>query len=168
MRAVKRTLVALSVGLVVITGVVVALPWSHDLDNQISIKPYEMPIPPPDYSVPVDGREFAKDRTIEAGFPNPIPVDSASEARGKAQFETFCTPCHGERGEGFGSVVKKGFMPPPLLTGSITRGRSDGYIYSYIRHGGVVMPAYGFGLRPNDAWDVVNYVRRLQRENPTP
>ena len=145
-----------------------ALPWTHDLDNQVSIKPQEMPIAPPEFSVPTTGREFAKDRAVEATYKNPVPADSASLARGDALFHTYCTPCHGQRGEGLGPVVRKGFMPPPQLTGAMTRARTDGYIYSYLRHGGVVMPTYGFALRPHDAWDVVNYVRKLQAENPTP
>jgi cytochrome c len=98
-----------------------------------------------------------------------VAADSGSENRGQIQFETFCTPCHGQKGEGMGKVVQKGFLPPPMLTSSHTRGLSDGWIYSYIRHGGVVMmPPYGFGVRPKEAWDLVNYVRKLQRENPTP
>ena len=28
--------------------------------------------------------------------------------------------------------------------------------------------AYGFAVRPQEAWDIVNYVRKLQREHPTP
>lgn len=152
---------------VAITGVVVAMPWSRDLDDQISIKPQERPIPPPEFSVPVDGREFAQAREIEQGYKNPVAADAASEERGKKLFETFCFPCHGMKGEGFGNVVKKGFTPPPQLTGSHTRGLTDGYIYSYVRHGGAIMPPYGFGLHPHDTWDVINYVRRLQRENPT-
>ena len=168
MRGVRRFLIAGAVALVVGAGGVTALPWTHDIDDQISFKPQEMPIAPPDFSVPITGREFAKPREVEAKFVNPTPADSTSENRGQVLFETFCTPCHNMHGEGMGPVVQKGFMPPPKLTGSVTRARTDGYIYSYIRHGGIVMPPYGFGVRPKDAWDIINYVRKLQRENPTP
>jgi mono/diheme cytochrome c family protein len=154
--------------LVVVAGAVVALPWSHDLDNQVSIKPQEMPVPPPEFSVPITGREFPQAREVEARYANPVPADTASEGRGAALFAVYCTPCHGARGEGMGPVIRKGFIPPPPLTGSLTRGRTDGYLYSYLRHGGAIMPPYAFALRPADAWDVVNHVRRLQRENPTP
>jgi mono/diheme cytochrome c family protein len=158
----------LVIGGVGLTGVVIALPWNHDLDNQVSIKPQENPLPQPEFSVPVTGREMRPANAAEATFQNAVPADSASENRGSIHFATYCTPCHGPAGQGAGNVVKKGFMAPPNLTGSVTRGRSDSYIYSYVRYGGVVMPAYGFALYPEQAWDVVNYLRKLQRENPTP
>jgi mono/diheme cytochrome c family protein len=169
LRRAKGIIVGVALALVIAAGGVIAFPWSHDLDNQISIKPQESPVAPPEFSVPTTGREFPKDRALEAAFKNPVPADAASLVHGDSLFHTYCTPCHGQRGEGAGPVVRKGFMPPPPLTGSMTRARSDGYIYSYLRRGGLVaMPPYDFALRPHDAWDVVNYVRRLQAENPTP
>ncbi len=43
MRRAKGIIVAVALALVVAAGAVIALPWSHDLDNQISIKPQESP-----------------------------------------------------------------------------------------------------------------------------
>lgn len=168
MRRAKRIIVGIALATVGLAGGLVALPWTHDMDNQIGIKPQEMPVAPPEFSVPTTGREFAKGLAVEAAYKNPQPADSASLARGGARFAIYCTPCHGAKGEGLGPVVRRGFMPPPVLTGPLTRGRADGYIYSNLRHGGAVMPTYGFALRPQDAWDVVNHVRKLQAENPTP
>jgi hypothetical protein len=46
--------------------------------------------------------------------------------------------------------------------------RTDGYIYAYIRYGGkVMMPSYRESITSEGAWDVVNYVRKLQG-NPPP
>jgi mono/diheme cytochrome c family protein len=149
---------------ILVAGTVVALPWSHDLDNQASIKPQEMVIPPPEYSVPVNGREFPKGLAVESGFANPVPADDASIARGEERFKIFCTPCHGADGGGGGTVVKRGFIAASALTSETTKGRTDGYIYSYIRHGGAIMPPYAFGLKPEEAWDVVNYVRYIQSQ----
>lgn len=168
MRRAKGIIVGVALATVVAAGALVALPWTHDMDNQVSLKPQEMPIQPPEFSVPLRGREFPKGLAAEAAWRNPVAADSASVAHGRALYAVYCTPCHGQKGEGLGPVVRKGFMPPPPLTGPVTRGRSDGYIYSYLRHGGAVMPTYGFALSRRDAWDVVNYVRQLQAENPTP
>jgi mono/diheme cytochrome c family protein len=168
LRAARHLALAIGIGALGLTGVVIALPWTHDLDNQISIKPQENPLSPPEFSVPITGREFRQPIEIEATYANPVAADTSSENRGSIHFATYCTPCHGPAGAGAGMVVKKGFMAPPNLMGSVTRGRTDGYIYSYIRHGGVVMPPYGFALQSRDAWDVVNYLRNLQRENPAP
>jgi mono/diheme cytochrome c family protein len=138
------------------------MPWTHDLDNQRSIKPQEMPIAPPEFSVPVEGKEFARPLEVEQKLGNPVAKDTASVARGAEHFRIYCTPCHGAGGQGAGEVVKRGFLAASDLTGATARGRSDGYIYSYVRHGGAFMPAYAFALRPEEAWDVVNYVRSLQ------
>ena len=34
-------------------------------------------------------------------------------ARGEGRFRVFCTPCHGPSGRGDGTVVSRGFPPPP-------------------------------------------------------
>lgn len=162
MRATRRILVIVGVAVVLGAGVVIALPWTHDLDNQTSIKPQEMPIAPPEFSVPVGGREFQQTLDVEKNLQNPNPADAASIERGAEDFRIYCTPCHGADGRGAGEVVKRGFVAASNLTGDVAIARSDGYIYSYIRHGGPLMPPYQFALRPNEAWDVVNFVRDMQ------
>ena len=92
-------------------------------------------------------------------------ADDSSLARGERSFMRLCSPCHGKVMAGDGLVAPK-FMPPPDLLGPTTRARSDGYIYSYIRYGGAIMPKYGQALSPNAAWDVINYVRHQQKVSP--
>ena len=58
------------------------------------------------------------------------------------------------------------FVPPPDLHAKLTRDRTDGYIYSYIRHGGAVMPSYGYQVQPEMAWNLVNYIRSRQQAEP--
>jgi mono/diheme cytochrome c family protein len=58
------------------------------------------------------------------------------------------------------------FMPPPDLLAEPTRLRKDGYIYSYIRHGGAVMPSYGAQVTAEEAWNLVNYIRHMQKTSP--
>jgi mono/diheme cytochrome c family protein len=57
-------------------------------------------------------------------------------------------------------------MPPPDLLAEATRQRADGYLYSYIRHGGVVMPSYGAQVTAKEAWDLVNFIRQQQKATP--
>ncbi len=89
----------------------------------------------------------------------------ASIVRGDTLFHTICTPCHGMTMKGDGTVAPF-FMPPPDLLAEQTRKRSDGFIFSYVRHGGVVMPSYGNALSAHDAWDVIHYLRHMQKVNP--
>lgn len=147
------------------TGPVFGWPWSTDMMYQPSIKPYEEPLPYPDLSItskgirvdPIIPREVFEEMTV-----NPVSPDNASLEKGGLLFKNFCAPCHGPEGKGDGPVVKKGFYPVNL-TAPLTQGRTDGYIYAYIRFGGkVMMPSYRESLSEQDAWDLVNYVRKLQ------
>ena len=57
---------------------------------------------------------------------------------------------------------KNAYFYPVNLKQAQTQGRTDGYIFAYIRYGGkVMMPAYG-RINEQEAWDIVYYVRYLQ------
>lgn len=123
-----------------------------------------MELPPTDASGrPLTGLDLTK-RLAET-LANPIASDDSSIARGERKFQRTCVPCHGAGMKGDGPVAAR-FMPPPDLLGSSGRGRADGFIYSYIRNGGAVMPSYGAQVTSREAWDVVNYIRHMQRTSP--
>jgi len=127
---------------------------------------------PDTLSVPTTGRErwdanqaLAERGRLEATFTNPRAADDSSIARGQRKFLKTCIPCHGVSMKGDGPVAAK-FIPPPDLLGSTTRGRTDGYIYSYIRHGGAIMPSYGAQVTAEEAYDLINFIRHQQKTNP--
>ena len=121
---------------------------------------------PDEASVPTTGREIVLDRDVAAEtLSNPIASSDASVAMGDSLFRKLCVPCHGKSMAGDGPVAAQ-FMPPPDLLGQQTRERKDGFIYSYIRNGGVVMPSYGFQLGAEEAWHLVNFIRRQQKASP--
>ncbi len=95
----------------------------------------------------------------------PFPSDDASIVRGDTLFHTICWTCHGKTMMGDGPVAAQ-FMPPPDLLAQSTRERTDGFIYSYMRHGGVVMPSFGNALSAHDAWDLIHYIRHQQKVSP--
>lgn len=146
---------------------VFSLPWSTDMWEHPSIKPYE------------EAREYPKNsvyktdesRELEREEYESIVVGQnrgdASIASGKILYETNCYSCHGMTGLGDGPVIKNDLRPnsyfyPVNLRQEQTVNRTDGYIYAYIRYGGkVMMPAYG-RITPTEAWDIVYYVRYLQ------
>ena len=144
-----------------------AFPWSQDLRRQASIKTQEMPRPQPKGSVCRNGRgsEVIPDDPASDALVSPLPSSPASIARGKAAWNTLCITCHGAGMKGDGMVVKKGMMPPPTLVGTNANsmGKSDGYIYGHIRRGGPLMPPYNFAVSSNEAWDLVHYVRAMQK-----
>lgn len=147
--------------------------WSYypyrDMRSTVGVPPQKVVMLAPDpASVPVGGIDFAGE---EAPYErnqlrkNPTPSSDSSIARGARIAGGLCMPCHGKTLAGDGPVAAK-FMQPPDLLAEPTRQRTDGFIYSYMRFGGVVMPSYGAQLTAQQAWDVVNYLRHQQRTNP--
>ncbi|WP_299029565.1 c-type cytochrome [uncultured Thermanaerothrix sp.] len=106
----------------------------------------------------------------ELGAPsNPVPADEASVGRGKVYYDVACALCHGPEGKGNGSF--SGFLvvyPPANLVAPDANARqlSDGAIFLTITNGiEGRMPALIENLPdPTMRWDVVNYVRYLQRQ----
>ena len=149
--------------LVVPGGAAFAFPWSRDLKDQVSIKTQEMPLAPPAGSVRRTGEEIvpaddvAADKLVSA-----VPYSPQSAARGQKAYMTWCIACHGVTAVGNGPVAAK-FMPPPDLHGPVTVARSDGFIYAHIRRGGPLMPSYRYAIDAHTAWDLVNYIRSIQR-----
>jgi len=145
------------------------VPWFTTMQQQVAVRPFEagalsngaqrMPAPG---TVPTTGHEDSLDILTDLkGLKNPVPPDTASLARGRLLFDTYCIVCHGPAGHADGTVVPK-FVPPPDLTLDVTKQRSDGYLYAMIKQGRGIMPKYGDKIRGVDRWNVVNYVRKLQ------
>ena len=143
-----------------------SLPWSWDMWSQDSIQPYEEPVLFPRNSISTDGKKTKlEDRnSVELIEKGPVPQSEESFARGAKVFKEQCAVCHGPGGLGDGIIIKKGlgFYPVNLTTPAVAQ-RTDGFIYAYIRYGGkVMMPPYSENISEQDAWHVVNYVRKLQ------
>lgn len=139
----------------------------RDMRRSVVIPPQKLVYRAPDeVSVPVTGKEVVLDRDVAAErLHNPTASSAASIANGDSIFHKLCVPCHGATMAGDGPVAPL-FMPPPDLLAQQTRDRKDGFIFSYIRHGGVVMPSYGFQVSAAEAWDLVNYIRHQQQVSP--
>jgi mono/diheme cytochrome c family protein len=93
---------------------------------------------------------------------NPEPVTPQSVDRGQKSFKTYCSQCHGPEGHGDGLVAQKMLLRPPDLSIAVKR-YTDGYLYATIRNGGVLMPQQGYRIPPAERWDLVNYLRSIQK-----
>lgn len=126
---------------------------------------------PPQGTVPTHFQHVSNQVEIEkAGekYLNPLPKTPVTLARGKHMYQTYCLPCHGEYGEGNGTVVPKFPMPPSLQSEKILNYK-DGNIFWVITHGQNLMPSYRYQIIEEDRWAIVNYVRAIQRaKNPKP
>lgn len=145
-------------------GTAYGWPWSTDMDRQPSIRSQEAPMLPPEGSVPRTGKEPVMNR-MEAGekLRNPVDPTPVSIENGKKLFEIYCALCHGPQAKGGGPMANK-FVPPPDLTLEMFRQRPDGFVYATIREGGALMPGQKDALSPEDTWDIVNYLKQLQKK----
>ena len=161
----------------------------HMRDSR-SFDPYENTIAPPENSVPfASGNNTPGPGRLNTGqperglmpapftqadllgpvvqnLPNPVPADQASLERGEVLFNRICAVCHGPAGVGADANIIEKF---PLLigynlSGPVVAEFSDGYIYGIMRVGRGLMPPYGHQISHFDRWNIVNYVRVLQRQ----
>ena len=97
---------------------------------------------------------------------NPVAPDEASLARGEVLFNRICAVCHGAAGVGAQAniIEKYPLLVAYNLSGPVVAGYSDGYIYGIMRVGRGLMPPYGHQISHFDRWNIVNYVRVLQRQ----
>ncbi len=121
---------------------------------------------PPKDTVPADFEPYpySKDEGELAGkmLHNPLRPTKAILLRGQKLFETYCVVCHGQRGDGAGSIVPKFPQPPPLFSEKVTKW-PDGQIFHVMTRGQNLMPQYASQMTAEERWAAVNYVRVLQR-----
>ena len=101
-----------------------------------------------------------------AKLKNTVKATPESIAAGKKLYGTQCANCHGETGKGDGKMaasITTGPKPPDMTDASWKHGSTDGEIYTVIKDGvkGTGMRGYGTRLKPDDMWNLVNYVRTL-------
>lgn len=92
----------------------------------------------------------------------PLPVNAALLQRGRDRFNIYCSPCHGQTGNGYGMVRQRGFWIPANLHTDRLRSVPPGYIYQVIKNGYGAMPDHGDQIPVNDRWAIVAYLRALQ------
>jgi hypothetical protein len=92
----------------------------------------------------------------------PFPVDRSVLARGQERFRIFCTPCHGELGNGQGMIVRRGFNPPPSFHSDELRKEPVGHFFDVMTHGFGTMYSYASRVPARDRWAIAAYIRALQ------
>ena len=100
-----------------------------------------------------------EDEAARAGreLRNPHPANAQTLAEGKALYEIYCLPCHGERGKGDGPISDKIPRPPSYTSDRLLKFPS-GRIFHVITRGAGKMPSYAAQLSADERWKVVTYV----------
>jgi len=187
MRLLKQLLVVFAVlgvllgALMILSYDVIKIDWVVFMEIQPSYGTQDVdmntgagPRPVPAQAIPVEGAAYIPGE----GAPiNPVPADETSIARGAELYNINCKMCHGDAGQGNGTIsaflVKK---KPANLTTELVQSKSDGTLFLTITNGifnpsnslfpdvqfSGQMPPLNENLTVRERWDVVNYLRTLK------
>lgn len=122
---------------------------------------------PPAHSVPQGYKPYPYADDPAAAEKSTPPCKAASPETlkvGKKQYETYCTPCHGNTGGGDGLVAAKMVVKPRNLLTADAKSYTAGRIFHAITAGRGVMRAYASQIpNPDDRCAIVDHVRTLQK-----
>jgi mono/diheme cytochrome c family protein len=122
-------------------------------------------------------------KSEKAGDPIPVPAEPAvtldSIKRGKDLFTKMeCWKCHGQQGRGDGPSAAtltdsndQPIRPYDFAAGSRFKcGATNHDLYKIFMTGldGTPMPSFADVIKPQDAWDLVHYLRTLQVTHKSP
>ncbi len=92
----------------------------------------------------------------------PFAIAAADMARGQERYTAYCTPCHGQLGDGKGMVVQRGLRQAATYHQDRLRDAAPDYLYDVISNGFGAMQGYAEQVPPRDRWLIAAYVRALQ------
>ncbi len=95
---------------------------------------------------------------------NPLVPSYEVMTRGKHVFENFCAHCHGLKGRGDGPVARAfpSFSFP--VASQSAYALKDGTLFHIITWGRNLMPSHSSQLSQADRWQLIYYLRDLQRQ----
>jgi mono/diheme cytochrome c family protein len=111
-----------------------------------------------DYKIPPEASKLA----------NPVKPTAASLAAGKKNYGFDCAMCHGKDGDGKGELAADmklklaDYRDPASL-----KDMTDGDLFYIIKNGKGDMTGEGDRSKPDEIWNLVNYVRSLAQKNFT-
>ena len=115
------------------------------------------------------------DDYLKAGneLKNPLALNSEILEEGKQLYEMFCKHCHGEKGDGKGSISHPLYSGVPSYSDKLAPRRTgasmselkDGNIYHSITFGLNAMGPHASQLTQEERWKIVHYVNVLQKES---
>ena len=129
---------------------------------------------PPEGTVPVGFEPYQYKGNVEgasANLKNPLAgqMDPETLFVGQKYYYTNCAVCHGAKGEGGveakNTIAEKMALKPPSVISDKIKGWTDGHVYHVITEGQGVMGPYNHHIPQKYRWQVVNYIRFLQKQS---
>ncbi len=108
----------------------------------------------------LEGKELARE--------NPSPLDSlqaeANLAKGAELYGLYCAICHGTKGDGQGTLVKREKILGVPSYADAARNITVGSTYHVIYYGLNAMGSYANQLNHEERWQVSEYVMQLKQD----
>ena len=95
---------------------------------------------------------------------SPVKGDVKAPVKGKQIYYQICANCHGRTGIGDGPGGKTLNPKPADHTSAKVQKQSDGELYWKITNGRGEMPTYAQLLSKKQRWQVIEYIRLLNKE----
>lgn len=106
--------------------------------------------------------------------PWPVPAQAASRKSpvvnteatikdGKTLYQSYCTPCHGEKGKGDGPAAAALTPKPADHTSAMMLNETDGTLFFKLSEGRTPMPPYKTALNETQRWELIAYIRTLNK-----
>ena len=129
-----------------------------------AMPPAENTIPrgfiPYDIENTMEGKEIARLRKS--------PLDSlnseANLAKGKELYDIYCAICHGAKGDGQGTLVKREKILGVPSYADVARNITVGSTNHVIYYGLNAMGSHASQLNPEERWQVAEYVMKLKED----
>lgn len=99
--------------------------------------------------------------------PNPVKPTPESIEAGKKIYSYDCVMCHGALGDGKTGPAKE-MKIPDFTDPAFLKDRPDGELFYVIKNGRGDMPLEGDRVKPEQIWDLVNYIRSLEKKKTPP
>ena len=127
-----------------------------NFDFQSKIKAQRNPLP-----IPAHTKQYnVKNKELKL---SDYKVDEMFMKNGQKNYNIYCSACHTKTGNGTKSVVSQSGWIVSNILEDTTYNRSDSELYDIIKNGIRTMPGYSNKLNDKEIWEVVVYVRALQK-----
>lgn len=97
-----------------------------------------------------------------------LAAQNGNAENGRRVYQSFCSQCHGVKGNGTGNKgAALGTKPADHTDKTAMSKRTDAELYGIIWYGGKstglseLMPSWRNALREQEVWDVISYIRVL-------
>ncbi len=90
---------------------------------------------------------------------NPLPYSEGVVNDGKELFGMFCVHCHGDNGQGDGTLVQRDKFPPIPTKFTPDLQLPEGKMFHTITYGKGLMGAHASQLNQEERWKLVHYIR---------